>query len=301
LIPSACGRPGRSCNGFDAFFFCTEPLSRIDLDCEFLFGQPWWDYWFPLAYASAGGRLMTVDAALLFHLDHPQKWNQPQWVANAEKTIGYFKRSTGQLPDDFVAQIQQFPRSTDLSEFQLGPFAYWCFGKLRSMSELIVLPPHTDGGDLLGALLAVLDHRGARALVGTLNVAQASIGALKEEARSKEIEAAQVLGKLNEAQASIGGLKEEARSKEIEAAQVLARLREVEAPRVLISPSIEKENMNEEVKQKLRILTSRKATLVHFIRLNVAWARRVFPGFVRFLSLLREALRSVIGNRYPSS
>jgi hypothetical protein len=198
---------------------------------------------------------MTVDAALIFHLDHPQKWNQPQWLANAEKTVGYFKRSTGQLPDDFVAQIQQFPRSTELSEFQLGPFAHWCFGKLRSMSELIVLPPRTDGADLLGALLAGLDHRGTRALVATLNEAQALIGALKEEARSKEIETS----------------------------QVLARLREVEA------------TLNEP--QASRILTSRKATLFHFIRLNVAWARRVFPGFAKFLSLLREALRSVIGNR----
>jgi hypothetical protein len=239
IDPVSLRPTGRSCYGFDALFFSTELLSRIDLDCEFLFGQPWWDYWFPLAYAFAGGRLMTVDLALLFHLDHPQKWNQAQWIANAEKTVNYFLRSTGRLPDDFSEQIQKLSQST-ISESQLGSFAQWCFGKLRRMCKLIVLSPRGDGADLLWAFLGILQNPEARALVGILNEAQASIRALKDE----------------------------------------VRLRENEISQILLRPYIAKE-----VKEELRILTSRKATLFHFFMLNVAWIRRRCTALAKSLSV----------------
>src|ERR1700674_754177 len=69
IDPRSLRPTGHSCYGFDAMIFGTEPLARIDEKCGLLFGEPWWDYWFPLAYAAAGGRLMSVAPPLVFHLD----------------------------------------------------------------------------------------------------------------------------------------------------------------------------------------------------------------------------------------
>src|SRR5262245_59352317 len=42
--PDSLRPTGRGCKGFDGFVFSTAPLSRIGMDFDLRFGEPWWDY-----------------------------------------------------------------------------------------------------------------------------------------------------------------------------------------------------------------------------------------------------------------
>jgi hypothetical protein len=169
LMPSA-----KSCYGFDAFIFRTDLISEFDLNCpEFLFGHPWWDYWFPLAFAAAGGRLMTTVDPFIFHLVHHQNWSHLQWIDNARKTIRCFVRSTGRLPADFASCLERLSDVENLSENELGTFAHWCFNRLRSMAELIRVSPEREEIAVLPALASVLDDPHGRRLLVELNEVRA--------------------------------------------------------------------------------------------------------------------------------
>jgi hypothetical protein len=175
IDPDSLRPTGRSCFGFDAFIFATAPLSRIERGEEFLFGHPWWDYWFPIAYAAAGGSLRTIKAPVLFHLQHEQRWNPEHHVANARKTVRCLLRLKGDLPDDLPAEIRKFSNSEDMWEAELGTFASWCFAKVRTMAEPIDTrrPPSGSGG--LEEFIASLRDPQNRTLVGELDDAEARI------------------------------------------------------------------------------------------------------------------------------
>jgi hypothetical protein len=175
IDPDSLRPTGRSCFGFDAFIFATAPLSRIDRGEEFLFGHPWWDYWFPIAYAAAGGRLRAIKAPVLFHLQHQHKWNPEHHVANARKTVRCLLRLKGNLPDDLLAEIRKFSNSEDRWEDELGSFASWCFARLRTMAEPIEIPRPASGSGPLGALVSLLSDPQNRTLVGELDNAEARV------------------------------------------------------------------------------------------------------------------------------
>ncbi|MGO9602686.1 MAG: hypothetical protein ACLQAT_04660 [Candidatus Binataceae bacterium] len=161
----------------DACIFNTNPLSRIDLDIDLLIGHPWWDCWFPLAYALVGGKLMTTETPLLFHLDHTPTWTQAHFNCNGRKFIKYFLNHSSQLLDDFAAEIQCFSRSIDISEGALRSFSLWCCPRIRRMAELIRIPSQTRHDNLLSALVAVLPDHG---VFGELKNAQDRIFAFEE-------------------------------------------------------------------------------------------------------------------------
>jgi hypothetical protein len=76
---------GTSCYGFDLLLFATQILNTLEFDPEISIGTPWWDYWFPIAYQSAGGELFGAPAPMLMHLDHPLGWSQETWLAHGRK------------------------------------------------------------------------------------------------------------------------------------------------------------------------------------------------------------------------
>jgi hypothetical protein len=175
IDPGSLRPTGRSCFGFDAFIFGTAPLSRIERGEEFLFGHPWWDYWFPIAYAAAGGSLRTIKAPVLFHLQHQQKWNSEQFAANARKTIRGLLRLKGSLPDDLLADIRKFSNPDDMWETGLGRFAPWCFAKIRTMAEPIETRRPASGSGPLEEFIALLSDPRNRTWVGELDNAEARI------------------------------------------------------------------------------------------------------------------------------
>jgi hypothetical protein len=63
--------------GFDAYFFDAEIMPADD--AGFSIGDPWWDYWFPLACEMRGARIETLAFPLLTHKVHPLNWKRRRW------------------------------------------------------------------------------------------------------------------------------------------------------------------------------------------------------------------------------
>jgi hypothetical protein len=244
---------GQSCSGFDAFIFATAPLARIDQGETFLFGHPWWDYWFPLAYVGAGGRLRKVDAPVLFHLQHQQRWNQEHFIANGRKTISWLRRSRSNLPGNIVAELPEFSDPDDISQGELERFGTWCFAELRTMAQPIEMPRQEGGAGQLGGLVALLDDPQRRTLIGELDGAEARV-----------LAAARLRRAIDEISPAIG--EQRIRSDE-------------DALRV--------------VDRAARILGARKATLLHFWTANVRSFRTSVRAQAAAVIPLRHAMKAM--------
>jgi hypothetical protein len=94
LTPDQVRPTGVPFLGFDLFLFSTGPARDINLDDAIVMGSPWWDWWFPLAFQSAGGKLFSLPAPVLLHLDHPQNYSHALSAGNAERMYRYFAGST---------------------------------------------------------------------------------------------------------------------------------------------------------------------------------------------------------------
>lgn len=70
---------GKCCFGFDAFFFTIESLEKIQWTDDWKIGEAGWDYFFPLAFRTAGQKVRTCPSPGLIHLDHEQNRNHDQW------------------------------------------------------------------------------------------------------------------------------------------------------------------------------------------------------------------------------
>jgi hypothetical protein len=244
-VDAASLRPtGQSCSGFDVFIFATAPLSRMDPSEEFLFGHPWWDYWFPLAYVAAGGALRKIDAPALFHLQHEQKWRPEHFIANGRKIIRCLLRSQGSLPDDVFAEIRKFSGIGDIGEAELERFGTWCFAKLRAIAEPIELSRLANSSSLLTEFVTLLEDPEKRALMGELNGAEGRV-----------LLAGELVGVVEQVWRWVGGRP--ARSGE-------------EAPRL--------------ARFAASALASRKGTLLHFWRLNIRSFQRLARRWPQSLS-----------------
>src|SRR5207244_108987 len=86
---------GKTCLGFDAFFFARRHAANIRVDPELSVGQPWWDYWMPLSFAAAGVKLLRPASPTLLHLDHEQGWSQARWLYFGRKLMTHFSGREG--------------------------------------------------------------------------------------------------------------------------------------------------------------------------------------------------------------
>ena len=68
----------REAYGFDAFLFSGRDAPMFP-DSFLSMGQPFWDYWVPHAFASAGRRLTCVEFPAAFHRGHPGGWSWDSW------------------------------------------------------------------------------------------------------------------------------------------------------------------------------------------------------------------------------
>jgi len=69
--------------GFDAYFFDSGIMPEDD--AGFSIGDPWWDYWFPLACEARGARIETLALPLLTHKVHPLNWKRRRWDDGAHR------------------------------------------------------------------------------------------------------------------------------------------------------------------------------------------------------------------------
>jgi hypothetical protein len=98
-------KPTTMRGGFDAYFFDTEVMPQDD--CGFSIGDPWWDYWFPLACEMSGARVETLAVPLLTHKAHPANWNEQSFIRNGHRFWTAFQgwHRRGALPKSLLAQI----------------------------------------------------------------------------------------------------------------------------------------------------------------------------------------------------
>ncbi len=98
-------RPTTMRGGFDAYFFDTEVMPRDD--CGFSIGDPWWDYWFPLACEMSGARVETLAVPLLTHKAHPANWGEQSFIRGTYRLWAAFQswHRANALPKSLLAQI----------------------------------------------------------------------------------------------------------------------------------------------------------------------------------------------------
>jgi hypothetical protein len=91
--------------GFDAYFFDAEVMPRDD--CGFSIGDPWWDYWFPMACEMSGARVETLAVPLLMHKAHPANWSEQSYIRGGCRFWAALQswQLGGALPKSLRAQI----------------------------------------------------------------------------------------------------------------------------------------------------------------------------------------------------
>jgi len=98
-------RPTTMRGGFDAYFFDTEVMPRDD--CGFSIGDPWWDFWFPLACEMSGARVETLAIPLLTHKAHPAGWSEQTLLRSGHRFWAAFQswHRANLLPKSLLAHI----------------------------------------------------------------------------------------------------------------------------------------------------------------------------------------------------
>ena len=119
---------GTHCNGFDLFLFDTKPLFDMELDERFAIGNPWWDYYFPMAYEAAGGKLYTLPGPALIHLDHPVGFSQTTYDEKRQIVYSFIRRGQFVVPN-----FNPYP---GLSRPELSALGAACFEKLQSCEKV---------------------------------------------------------------------------------------------------------------------------------------------------------------------
>jgi hypothetical protein len=214
LDPMHARPTGQSSNGFDAFIFETRTLGRIEVSPGLMFGQPWWDYEYPIAYSMAGAIVTLCTEPILFHLDHPQNWSQAAWVANAERVVGQLRKRLESLPEQLRDDLLAFAGGRPPVEGDYGRFAWACHGWLKSQAKLLRHPANPDFASLLNHLACPQD----RALFAMLNEAHAAL----DGERQKTAEAHAALDGERQKKAEAHAALDGERQKTAEATRILA-------------------------------------------------------------------------------
>ncbi|MEH2470435.1 hypothetical protein V1281_000320 [Nitrobacteraceae bacterium AZCC 2161] len=151
LLPS-----GRTCLGFDAFFFAKSDAINVSVDADLAVGQPWWDYWLPVEFALIGKRLLRLKSPIIFHLDHEQGWSQERWLSFGKKLISRLAHANVTRNPMFAADLQKFSSQAALDQDDLGGFGDWCFNWLRDNATIVPLSSDKSAGDLFSRILRSL-------------------------------------------------------------------------------------------------------------------------------------------------
>ena len=129
ISPETMAPTRLSCCGFDAFIFDTRYLSSLAMDPTLKIGETWWDYWFPLAFHRNGGQMKRGGSPLLMHLDHPQGWDDDQYLANGRRSHAAFAA--------LVEGPDAPPTLGEPDAKAIGDFACTTYEWLRSTARVI--------------------------------------------------------------------------------------------------------------------------------------------------------------------
>jgi hypothetical protein len=146
--------------GFDAFLFDTRRLHEVNHAARWAIGKPQWDYWFPVAMYLAGAPLKRLDTPVIVHLEHDQRWDDNENLANAQALLDCFDTPDWRtvLPAPVVADLAAAGASARLSDAGVeSARAAWAFGAwLRALPLSVVMRNAEAPGNFECRLLAGL-------------------------------------------------------------------------------------------------------------------------------------------------
>jgi hypothetical protein len=160
LDPDTVRPTGRSCSGFDGFFFDPQFLPSIRNSEQYEIGEPVWDFWFPLAMSLAGAQLKTLHIPLILHVDHPHKWGWDRLRINGDRLIEFVlsqERDPASLPG-FRDAVQKIAAGRKFGDRYIHNLCALTFESLRSQTGLVSLSNDSAHAALIGRMLVGLSQ-----------------------------------------------------------------------------------------------------------------------------------------------
>ena len=163
LNPTTLRPAGSHCYGFDGFFFDTRFIRNLASSDSWLIGEPFWDYWLPLALIYAGAKLKMPSAPGLIHVDHDGGWRWDSWDANVKflrTSLLSWNNLESAFPEDFVTCVKARQTKSE--------FANFLFSWLKSTAEPVKLSAEGTEGDLIYRFLGGLSESKEQQLLNEL-------------------------------------------------------------------------------------------------------------------------------------
>jgi hypothetical protein len=147
---------GQTCYGFDALFFSTKASAEIPRDERWHIGDPWWDYWLPLAFHVAGFELNTWPAPMMMHFDHERIWDLKDWERNFDWFLAFLRAHVEKLsePPALATAIAALSAKR-LQHSHIEAFSHTIYNWIRSRDPLWV-PEAGSAEDFLSCLLGAI-------------------------------------------------------------------------------------------------------------------------------------------------
>jgi len=76
--------------GFDVFLM-DRRMGAVIPESPFAVGIPWWDFWLPLMGFLKGFNVHLVQTPIAYHLEHPAKWDQAQFIEYGAQLVAYLE------------------------------------------------------------------------------------------------------------------------------------------------------------------------------------------------------------------
>jgi hypothetical protein len=160
LDPDTARPTGRTCSGFDAFFFDTKFLGDVENSNQYEIGEPHWDHWFPLAMNLAGAELKIPQIPIFLHVDHPHKWSWDTFRTNGDKLIKFIlsqQKDPKALPG-FLEEVGKIASGPKFGDRYVRKLTELVFKSLRSQARLVSLTRDGTHADLIGRMFVGLSQ-----------------------------------------------------------------------------------------------------------------------------------------------
>ncbi|MGO9171795.1 MAG: hypothetical protein ACLP7P_07495 [Rhodomicrobium sp.] len=155
---------GQSCHGFDLFIFNTVQLAGISIDDSLRIGNPWWDFWFPIAFHRAGGELISLNGPPLIHLEHPTRWSEKAWFEIGTRLLSYLAHDE----ETFLPMAK--PVSSRPTKGELSALTKRCYRALQSKTKKLAVEDDLSNFHLL--FLRGIEDMGNSKVFGRANKAE---------------------------------------------------------------------------------------------------------------------------------
>jgi hypothetical protein len=179
------------CCSFDAFFFDAAVIPT-ELSEMYRIGDPWWDYYLPIAVALRGTQVAKLETPFVTHNIHDQNWSQEDWERIGLHFWGHLQER--RLPDQpcfpkLGSEADVLWACPTLTRSQLDVFALACFKWLQARRlprPLPLLPSDMAEVERLlrrlpAALIMAADLKDENALLSDKNALLSEKNALREK------------------------------------------------------------------------------------------------------------------------